>query len=96
VRESIIMTDTIIESGAFIERAIIDKRVHVGKNAHIGGGIDNPAVRLAVIGKNSDVPEGMLVEAGAEIETDVIASDYTSLVVKSGETVQTKRKPYEI
>jgi len=96
VRESIIMTDTIIESGAILERAIIDKRVHVGKNAHIGGGIDDPAVLLAVIGKNSDIPEGMLVEAGAEIDTDVVASDYTSLVVKSGETIQTKRQPYEI
>jgi glucose-1-phosphate adenylyltransferase len=96
VRESIIMTDTIIESGAVIERAIIDKRVHVGKNAHIGAGIDNPVVMLAVIGKNSDVPEGMLVEAGAEIGTDVVASDYSGLVVKSGETIETKRLPYEI
>ena len=96
VRESIIMTDTIIESGAVIERSIIDKRVHIGKNAHIGSGIDNPAVLLAVIGKNSDVPAGMLVEAGAEIDTDVVASDYTGQLVKSGETVQTKREPYEI
>jgi glucose-1-phosphate adenylyltransferase len=96
VRESIIMTDTIIESGAVIERAIIDKRVHVGKNAHIGGGVSTPVVLLAVIGKNSDVPEGMMVEAGAEISTDVVASDYSSLVIKSGEIIQTKRQPFEI
>jgi glucose-1-phosphate adenylyltransferase len=96
VRESIIMTDTIIESGAVIERAIIDKRVHVGKNAHIGGGIQDPDVLLAVIGKNSDIPEGMHVEAGAEISTDVVASDYSSQVIKSGETIQTKRQPFEI
>jgi hypothetical protein len=38
----------------------------------------------------------MVVEAGAEIGTDVVASDYTSQVVKSGETIQTKRQPYEI
>jgi glucose-1-phosphate adenylyltransferase len=96
VRESIIMTDTIIESGAVIERGIIDKRVHVGRNAHIGGGIANPQVQLTVIGKNSDVPAGMLVEVGAEIGTDVIASDYSGLIVKSGETIRTKRQPYEI
>ena len=96
VRESIIMTDTIIESGAVIERAIIDKRVHIGRNAHIGGGIDTPIVLLAVIGKNSDVPEGMVVEAGAEINTDVVASDYTNQVIKSGEIIQTKRQPFEI
>jgi glucose-1-phosphate adenylyltransferase len=96
VRESIIMTDTIIESGAVIERAIIDKRVHIGRNAHIGGGISTPVVLLAVIGKNSDVPEGMVVEAGAEINTDVVASDYTNQVIKSGEIIQTKRQPFEI
>ncbi len=96
VRESIIMTDTIVEEGAVIERAIIDKRVHVGRNARIGGGIADPSVLLAVIGKNSDIPAGMLVEPGAEIDTDVIASDYTGLVVKSGEIIRTKRQPYEI
>ena len=96
VRESIIMTDSIIESGAVIERAIIDKRVHVGKDAHVGGGIDNPIVLLAVVGKSSDIPGGMLVEPGAEIGTDVVASDYTSPIVKSGETIETKRLPYEI
>ncbi|MGB8212983.1 MAG: glucose-1-phosphate adenylyltransferase [Anaerolineales bacterium] len=96
VRESIIMTDTIIENGAIIERAIIDKRVHVGRNTRVGGGISTPNIRLAVIGKNSDVPAGMVVEPEAEIGTDVVASDYPSPVVKSGETIQTKRQPYEI
>jgi glucose-1-phosphate adenylyltransferase len=96
VRESIIMTDTIIESGAVIERAIIDKRVHVGKNARIGGGIASAAIQLAVIGKNSDVPAGMMVESGATIGPDVIAADYSGQVVRSDEIIQTKRQPYEI
>jgi glucose-1-phosphate adenylyltransferase len=96
VRESIIMTDTVIENGAVIERAIIDKRVHVGANARIGAGIAHPTVQLAVIGKNSDIPAGMVVEPGAEISTDVIASDYPSMQIRSGEIIQTKRKPYEI
>ncbi len=96
VRESIIMTDTIIEKGAVIERAIIDKRVHVGENARIGGGIAAPNIQLAVIGKNSDVPAGMVMEPGATIGVDVIASDYSGLMVQSGETIQTKRQPYEI
>ena len=79
-----------------IERAIIDKHVHVGENARIGGGIANPVILLAVIGKNSDIPAGMVVEPGAEIGTDVIASDYPDPEVKSGESIQTNRKPYEI
>jgi glucose-1-phosphate adenylyltransferase len=96
VRESIIMTDTIIESGAVIERAIIDKRVHVEQNARVGGGIANPNIQLAVVGKNSVIPAGMIIEPGATIGTDVIASDFTGPVVKSGETLETKRQPYEI
>lgn len=96
IRESIIMTDGIIESGAIIERAILDKRVHVGENARIGGGIASPSIQLAVVGKNSQVPGGMIVEPGATISTDVIASDYSMQVVKSGEYLETKRQPYEI
>lgn len=96
VRESIIMTDTVIESGAVIERAIIDKRVHVEQNAHIGGGIANPDIKLAVVGKNSTVPSGMIIEPGATISTDVATSDYPGPVVKSGEYLETKRQPYEI
>lgn len=96
VRESIIMTDTVIESGAIVERAVIDKRVNIGEKAHLGGGIANPEIILTVVGKNSLVPPGMVVEPGATISTDVIASDYASPVVKSGEILETKRQPYEI
>ena len=96
VRESVILTDTVIESGAVIERAILDKRVRVEQNAHVGGGIANPVVQLAVVGKNSLIPAGMIVEPGATIGTDVAASDYSGPVVKSGELLETKRQPYEI
>jgi glucose-1-phosphate adenylyltransferase len=96
VRESIIMTDTIVESGAVIERAIIDKHVHVEQNARIGGGIADPNINLAVIGKNSVVPAGMVIEPGGAVGTDVTASDYPTGVVKSGDTIENKRQPYEI
>jgi glucose-1-phosphate adenylyltransferase len=96
VRESIILTDAIIESGAVLERAILDKHVHVEQNARVGGGIANPNIQLAVVGKNSVVPSGMIVEPGATISTDVIASDYPGPMVKSGEFLETKRQPYEI
>jgi glucose-1-phosphate adenylyltransferase len=96
VRESIILTDTIIESGAVIERAILDKHVHVEQNARIGGGIANPNIQLAVVGKNSIIPSGMIIEPGGTIGTDVTASDYPGPMVKSGEILETKRQPYEI
>ncbi|MEW6093553.1 MAG: glucose-1-phosphate adenylyltransferase [Chloroflexota bacterium] len=96
VRESIIMTDSVIESGAVIERAIIDKRVRVEADARVGGGIADPNVQLAVIGKNSTVPAGMVIEPGGAVSTDVTSADFHAPVVKSGETIETKRQPYEI
>jgi glucose-1-phosphate adenylyltransferase len=96
VKESIIMTDTIIESGAVVERAIIDKRVHVGENARVGGGVADPNIRLTVVGKNSIVPPWTVVEPEAEIDTDVIESDYPEGIVRSGTSLKTKRKPHEV
>jgi glucose-1-phosphate adenylyltransferase len=96
VRESIILTDAIIESGSVIERAILDKHVQVEQNARIGGGIANPDIQLAVVGKNSIIPSGVIIEPGGTIGTDVTASDYPGPVVKSGELLETKRQPYEI
>jgi glucose-1-phosphate adenylyltransferase len=96
VRESIILTDTVIESGAVIERAVLDKRVHVERNARIGWGVADQNIKIAVVGKNSTVPEGFVVEPGAEIMTDVVASDYDETVVRDGQFIQTRRLANEI
>ncbi len=96
VRESIILTDTVIESGAVIERAVLDKRVHVERNARIGWGVADQNIKIAVVGKNSTVPEGYVVEPGAEIMTDVVASDYDETVVRDGQFIQTRRLANEI
>jgi len=96
VRESILLTDCVVESGAVVERAILDKRVHVGRNARIGGGIHQPDIMLTLVGKNSTLPDGLVVEPGAEIGTDVIETDFDSLHVAAGKTIRTKRQPYEV
>jgi glucose-1-phosphate adenylyltransferase len=94
ISQSVILTDAKIGSGACLARAIVDKWVVVKEKACIGA--SDEGADLTVIGKNSEVPAGMLVEPGATISTDVVASDYIGSVVKSGETLQTKRQPYEI
>jgi glucose-1-phosphate adenylyltransferase len=96
VRESVILTDSIIEEGAVVERAIIDKRSSIKAGARVGGGIGDPDVRLAVVGKNSIIPAGAVLEPGATVSTDVIESDFSAQVIKAGEIIQTKREPYEI
>ncbi|HLO13230.1 MAG TPA: sugar phosphate nucleotidyltransferase [Anaerolineales bacterium] len=96
VRESVILTDSVVESGAVIERAIIDKRTHIGENARIGGGVADPNIRLALVGKNCTVPAGYVVEPEAQVGTDVIASDYDESIIRAGQYLQTRRKPNEI
>ena len=96
VRESIVLTDGEIASGAVVERAIIDKYVRVGENARVGGGVSSADVKIALVGKNSVVPANYVVEAGAEIGTDVTAADYPEAMVRDGEIVQKRRPSNEI
>jgi glucose-1-phosphate adenylyltransferase len=96
VRESIIHTDTMIDSGAVIERAIIDKKVHIRENARVGKVIPGADPAITMVGKNSLVPPGLVVEPGAIIATDVIESDYISDLIRSEDYIQTKRQPYEV
>ena len=96
VRESIILTDSIIESDSVIERSIIDKKVHIQSQARIGGMVDDQEPILTMVGKNSEVPKGFIVEAGAVIGTDVVESDYPSKVVRGDDYILTKRLAHEV
>ena len=96
VRESIIATDCVIESGAVIERAVIDKRCHIEQNARVGWGVADQIIKIALVGKNSTVPAGYVVEPEGEVGTDVIASDYDEPVVRAGQTIQTRRLANEV
>jgi ADP-glucose pyrophosphorylase len=96
VKESIILTDAVIESDSIIERTIIDKKVHIQSQARIGGMVDAPDPVLTMIGKNSEVPKGFTVEPGAVIGTDVIESDYSTSVVRGDDYILTKRLAHEV
>lgn len=95
VRESILLTDCVVGSGAVVERAVLDKQVQVGENVRIGGGVHQPDIKIALVGKNSKLPPGLVVEPGAEISTDVMEDDFDELYVKDGQLIKTKRKPYD-
>jgi glucose-1-phosphate adenylyltransferase len=96
VRESVLLTDCVVGNNAVVERAILDKRVQVGPNARVGGGVHQPDIKLALAGKNAELPEGLVVEPEGEISTDVVHSDFEEMNVKAGQSVKTKRKPHEI
>lgn len=96
VRESVILTDAAVEENAVIEQAILDKKVRVGARAHIGAMRAGFEPLIPMVGKNSFIPPGMVIEPGAVIGPDVIASDYITQVVRSADFIQTKRLPYEV
>jgi glucose-1-phosphate adenylyltransferase len=96
VRESVLFTEASVAANASIEQTILDKRVKVGEKACLGALQTDITPRIAMIGKNSLVPPGMVIEPGAVIGTDVIDSDYPAMTVRGGDYIQTKRLPYEV
>jgi glucose-1-phosphate adenylyltransferase len=66
VRDSVILDDVVIESGAKIEYSIIDGNTVVGKNCSVGAPKEG-AKEITVIGANINVPEGTDVKEGAMI-----------------------------
>ena len=96
VKESIILSESVIESGAVIERAILDKKVNVGENARIGGGNQDEVLSLTMVGKNSLVPAGYVIEPGAVISTDVTAEDYPASIIRGDAYILTRRSAHEV
>lgn len=96
VRESVLLTDTVIEPGAIVERTIIDKRAEIGENARVGAIEATAEPRIAMIGKNSMIATGMIIQPGAIIGTDVIPDDFNSQIIQSDDYIQTKRLAYEV
>jgi glucose-1-phosphate adenylyltransferase len=95
IEESILLTDTFIGRDARIERAILDKRVNVGDNATIGD-LSSSDLSLPMIGKNAILPAGISVQPGASIGVDVVVSDFSNEIIRSGMYIQTRRLPNEV
>ncbi len=101
VRDSIVMFDSVIRSGAVVDRSILDKEVVVGPGAIVGDGPfpDRPNKQepgrlntgITVIGKRAVVPRGVRIGRNVRIAADVRATDYAGRVVASGELVDVRR-----
>jgi glucose-1-phosphate adenylyltransferase len=100
VRDSIVMFDSVIRSGAVVDRAILDKEVVVGQGATIGEGpYDGPPNRqepgrlntgITVVGKQSIVPRGARLGRNVKVGGGVKNGDYSSRVVRAGGSVEPK------
>jgi glucose-1-phosphate adenylyltransferase len=97
VRDSIVMFDCVIRSGAVVDRAILDKEVSVGQGAIVGDGpdLDTPNKQepsrlnsgITVVGKRSMIPRGARIGRNVRIGGDVRGRDFKSRIVRSGSSV---------
>ena len=100
VRDSIVMFDTVIRSGAVVDRAILDKEVVVGQGAIVGDGPDfdtpnraEPSrlnTGITVVGKQSVIPRSVRLGRNVKVGEKVRSSDFSSRTVRSGGTVDRK------
>jgi glucose-1-phosphate adenylyltransferase len=95
VEESILLTDVSIGREASLQRAILDKRVVVGDYSTIGD-VNTETISIPMIGKNAVLPPRIVVQPGASIGVDVIVSDFSSDIIRSGMYIQTRRLPNEV
>jgi glucose-1-phosphate adenylyltransferase len=96
VRDSIVMFDSVIRSGAVVDRAILDKEVVVGQGAIVGDGDDDRPNRqepgrlntgITVVGKRAVIPRGTRIGRNVRIDGDVRATDFPSRWIRSGGSV---------
>lgn len=96
VRDSVIMNDTTILSGAVIDRCVMDKEIVIGAGAQVGVGDDNrPNERepgnihtgITIVGKRAHVPDGAVIGRNCRIDGNVTPADFELLEIPSGATV---------
>jgi ADP-glucose pyrophosphorylase len=103
VRDSIVMFDSVIRSGAVVDRSILDKEVVVGPGAIVGDGPydDRPNrsephrlnTGITVVGKRTVIPRGARIGRNVKVGADVRISDFAKRVVKSGDSVERRASP---
>jgi len=96
VTNSILFTDSRIGNDAIVQNVVLDKRVVIGSGAQIGVQKQDTQTEITLIGKNSHVPNGYIIEAGASVDTDVCLEDYSSPIVKSGEIIKPRKITHDI
>ena len=97
VKNSVILNDVEIMSGAVVENCIIDKHTVIGKNARVGFGSDLTAnieqpdlleSGITVLGKHLVIPEGMTIGRNVRIFQGADFSKIPGNKINSGETIR--------
>jgi ADP-glucose pyrophosphorylase len=98
IRDSIVMFDSVIRSGAVVDRSILDKEVVVGQGAIVGDGpdFDTPNRQepsrlntgITVVGKRAIIPRGARIGRNVKVAGGVRTSDFATRVVRNGASVE--------
>ncbi len=96
VRDSIILNDTVIESGASVDRCILDKQIRVGRDATVGDGDDstpnqkepqNLQSGITIVGKEAQIPAGTRIGRNCRIDPNARDRHFPGKDIKSGQSV---------
>ncbi|HEY8477117.1 MAG TPA: glucose-1-phosphate adenylyltransferase, partial [Chloroflexota bacterium] len=97
VRDSIVMTDTVVGPDATVDRSILDKQIVVGPGALVGDGTDltpnhqEPSrlyTGITVVGKRARIPPRARLGRNVKVVPGAREEDFLSLEVPSGATVE--------
>ena len=69
VEDSVIMPGTTIKSGAVVRRAIVSEDCVISRDCKVG----EAAGDIALVGQDTTLPEGFVVKAGEQVDTDEIS-----------------------
>jgi len=95
IKNSILLTGTVVEEGAEIYNTIIAENSYIGKNVKIGMGeyaenIEDPRVYnsdISVVGYNATIPDNTVVGKNCVIHSNVQENDFESNIVESGQSI---------
>ena len=97
VTDSIVFHDTIIGRNAIVQWSIVDKDCYIGEGCRIGHSDDNSPNKdepdylnsgITVVGKGARLPPGLRVGRNCKIDPGVKESDFSTLSLASGSSVQ--------
>ena len=96
VRDSVIMNDVVVRTGAVVDRCVLDKEIEIGADAQVGVGDDNTPNRLepanintgiTIVGKRAFIPAGVSIGRNCRIDPNTTGDDYDQLEIPSGGTI---------
>lgn len=83
IKDSILLYDTVVETGAKLEKVICDTEVIIEAKAELGGGPD-----IVVVGRQTRIPEGVQLAPGVTVYPGLDPSHFRQRTYSAGEVIR--------